>query len=222
MKTQNPWMGRAKKSAGGMTATKFGQDNILRSKPLEVTNPKTEAQMTQRNFFALLIAFVSLFSPDFLKSLFPNRPPKRTRRAELAAQLAPLYVVVAGVKTLDLSSIAKLGNGKKGAFIASDVVYDSTSGNLEINWNDAYDKSILGNTAYNPNLFAIIFADDGSFLRTYDTGATPFDNETTVAISDVNLTTAQAQKDITVILTFSWENQLLENFALGKDKLAAL
>lgn len=222
MKTQNPWMGRAKKSAGGMTATKFGQDNILRSKPLEVTNPNTEAQQTQRNFFKLLIAFVSLFIPDFLKSLFPNRPPKRTRRAELAAQLAPLYEVVAGVKTLDLSSIARLGNGKKGAFKCQSVTYSAQDQNLSIGWENSYDKNILGTGIYNPTLFFIIFANDGSFLRILKTDFTVSDDEWTGAISDLNLTATQAQKEMTAIGTFTWDNESEEEFVLGKVKLAAL
>lgn len=56
--TQNPWIGRAKQSAGNMTLTTWKGKNVMKTKPLSVENPNTEAQQYQRNTLAL---FVSIY-----------------------------------------------------------------------------------------------------------------------------------------------------------------
>lgn len=56
--TQNPLIGRAKQSAGGMTFTTWKGKNVLKTKATSVANPKTEGQLTQR---AKMTALVSIF-----------------------------------------------------------------------------------------------------------------------------------------------------------------
>lgn len=48
MIVQNPLIGRARKSAGGMTATTILGKNVLKATPISVANPKTDAQLAQR------------------------------------------------------------------------------------------------------------------------------------------------------------------------------
>lgn len=55
---QNPITGRSKKKFGtAVFSTQFGQ-NVMRTKPLEVKNPKSEGQVKQRNKFSITVALV--------------------------------------------------------------------------------------------------------------------------------------------------------------------
>ena len=79
MKTQNPWMGRMKGSAGSMTGCKVYDKNVMRAKAFEVNNPKTQAQQTERGFFAQLIAAVATLSDAQLRTLYPQKPKTKSR-----------------------------------------------------------------------------------------------------------------------------------------------
>ncbi len=55
---QNPITGRSKKKFGtAVFTTQFGK-NVMRTKPLEVKNPKTEGQVRQRNKFSTTVDLV--------------------------------------------------------------------------------------------------------------------------------------------------------------------
>ena len=110
MKTQNPWMGRFKGSAGNMTGCKVYDKNVLRAKAFEVSNPNTTAQQTQRNFFKQLAGLVATFSDEQLRTLFGQKPKAMSRRNALSKQLAVSYVVVNGRKEIDYNDITTLGN----------------------------------------------------------------------------------------------------------------
>ncbi len=70
-RVQNPIIGRASGKFGtGVFATLFGQ-NILRSLPVEVRNPRTPAQIAQREKFAAGVAFIKKIYP-FIKQAFPS------------------------------------------------------------------------------------------------------------------------------------------------------
>ena len=110
MKVQNPIIGRAKGSAGGMTASKVYDKNVLRAKAMEVNNPKTTAQMTQRQFFAQLSGVVSTFTPEQLRALFPNKPKTMSRRNALSKQIAEDYTIDGTTKSINFAGIDTLGN----------------------------------------------------------------------------------------------------------------
>lgn len=55
MKTQNPIVGRSSGKLANTIFSKWKQNNVVRSKPLEVANPRTEAQQMQRSKFAFLL-----------------------------------------------------------------------------------------------------------------------------------------------------------------------
>jgi hypothetical protein len=68
--TQNPLIGRASgKFGGAVFATLFGQ-NILRTLPVEVRNPRTPAQTAQRNLFKQAALFIKAIYP-FILHAFP-------------------------------------------------------------------------------------------------------------------------------------------------------
>jgi hypothetical protein len=110
MKVQNPIIGRARGSAGGMTFCKNYDKNVARAKAFEVSNPKTQAQQTQRAFFADLTALCSDFSDDQLRFLFPSKPKTMSRRNALSKQIGQSYEVNGTVKTIDYADIDTLGN----------------------------------------------------------------------------------------------------------------
>ena len=110
MKVQNPIIGRARGSAGGMTFCKNYDKNVARAKAFEVSNPKTQAQQTQRAFFASLTALCSDFSDDQLRCLFPSKPKAMSRRNALSKQIAKWYQINGTEKTIDYAEISTLGN----------------------------------------------------------------------------------------------------------------
>lgn len=110
MKVQNPIIGRARGSAGGMTFCKNYDKNVARAKAFEVSNPNTQAQQTQRNFFKQLTALCADFSEDQLRTLFPNKPKTMSRRNALSKQIAESYAIDGTEKTIDFADIDTLGN----------------------------------------------------------------------------------------------------------------
>lgn len=51
--TQNPLIGRASGAYGGTVFTTFFNKNVIKTKPVTVRNPKTAAQIAQRNLMTL-------------------------------------------------------------------------------------------------------------------------------------------------------------------------
>lgn len=113
MKTQNPIIGRAKGSAGGMTFSKNYDKNVARAKAFEVSNPKTTAQTTERSFFAEVMKLVSSVSEDQLRSIFSVKPKTKSRRNALTSQITAAYSVDGTTKSVDLSKLQAIGNGEK-------------------------------------------------------------------------------------------------------------
>lgn len=110
MKIQSPWMGRIKGSAGNMTGCKVYDKNVMRAKAFEVSNPNTQAQQTQRNYFASLVDLCSDFSDALLRTLFPAKPKTMSRRNAITKQIAMSYEVDGTTKSIDYSNIDTLGN----------------------------------------------------------------------------------------------------------------
>ena len=111
MKTQNPWMGRVRGSAGNMTGCKVYDKNVLRAKAFEVSNPDTAAQQTQRDFFKEVAAIVATVSEEELRSLFGIKPKTMSRRNALSKQIAAAYSIEGNVKNVDFSKLLAIGNG---------------------------------------------------------------------------------------------------------------
>lgn len=133
MKTQNPWMGRAKGSAGGMTASKVYDKNVLKAKAFEVNNPNTAAQQMQRKFFAEATKISNSFSEELLRTLFGQMPKGRSRRSELAAQLMISSVTSLGEKHVNFAGIKQIGNGVK-MNVAITHIESATSESV-VTWN---------------------------------------------------------------------------------------
>ena len=111
MKTQNPIIGRAKGSAGGMTFCKMYDKNVARAKAFEVSNPKTPAQQTERGFFTQLMGAVATVSEDQLRTIYPQKPKTKSRRNMLTTQLSSAFSIDGTTKSLNFSNIEQFGNG---------------------------------------------------------------------------------------------------------------
>lgn len=113
MKSQNPWMGRAKGSAGGMTASKVYDKNVLKAKAFEVNNPNTAAQQNQRTFFKEVSDLVSQLTVEQCRFLCPKAPKGMSRRNFLSKQLASYVTTSSNQKIVDLENVKTLGNAKE-------------------------------------------------------------------------------------------------------------
>jgi hypothetical protein len=146
MKVQNPIIGRARGSAGGMTFCKNYDKNVARAKAFEVSNPNTQAQQTQRAFFAELTALCADFSDDQLRTLFPSKPKTMSRRNAISKQIAESYAVNGTEKTIDYSDIDTLGN-------APVMDFGVTTVENKVSWfTVTLDDSVKSNVAFANNL----------------------------------------------------------------------
>lgn len=113
MKTQNPWMGRARGSAGNMTSSKVFDKNVMRAKAFEVNNPKTAAQTNERNFFAEAQKICQTVSEEQLRSLFGVKPKSKSRRNALLTQLLGMFDPATTPKAFDPEKFTSIGSGSK-------------------------------------------------------------------------------------------------------------
>ena len=166
MKVQNPIIGRAKGSAGGMTFSKVYDKNVARAKAFEVNNPKTQAQQTQRAFFAELTALCSDFSDDQLRFLFPQKPKTMSRRNAISKQIAESYEIEGTTKSIDYSDIDTLGNAPVMDFGVTTCEFSNGSINVIL------DNSVKANLQYGDYDFvaAIVNETQGAISLTTENG----------------------------------------------------
>ena len=153
-KVQNPIIGRAKGSAGGMTFSKNSDQNVMRAKAFEVNNPKTQAQTTQRDYFKTLVALASTFSPEQLRTLFPNKPKKMSRRNAFTRQLSEDVTTSGTTKSINFAGINTLGNAKTMDFGTTTAV--NTDGTIAV----TLDNSVKNNTELGDYMFVAAIVND--------------------------------------------------------------
>ena len=153
-KVQNPIIGRARGSAGGMTFAKNYDKNVMRAKPFEVKNPKTTAQTTQRTYFGLLSDVSASLTVEQLRTLFPSMPKAMSRRNALTKQIAESYSVSGTTKTIDFTEIDTLGNASTMDFGTTTATQTGTT--IAV----ALDASVIANTEVAGNLFGVILVNE--------------------------------------------------------------
>lgn len=149
MKTQNPWMGRFRGSAGNMTGCKVYDKNVLRAKAFEVSNPNTPAQQNQRTFFKEVSELTAMFSEEEMRTLFPAKPKAMSRRNALSKQLAEDNKTVEGQKVVDYAGIDTLGNASTMDFGTTTAIFDSSVISVTL------DAMVQANTTYTNNNFFV-------------------------------------------------------------------
>lgn len=192
MKVQNPIIGRARGSAGGMTFCKNYDKNVARAKAFEVNNPNTPAQQNQRNYFRSLSALVATVTDEQLRTLFPQKPKAMSRRNALAKQLGVSKKTVEGVKQIDFADIDTIGNASTMDFGTTTCAFSGQ--NIAV----GLDAAVVANTVVASNNFMAVIVNDtkGSILVANEAGvvgtgtltiAKPYDWETTDTIHAIPL-----------------------------------
>ena len=87
--------------------------SYMRGIAQSIKNPKTEAQVMQRDYFAHMAQMASQLSNEQLASLFPNSVKGKTHRNLLQMQLDACAVTANGVKRIDLGLLEGIGNSKR-------------------------------------------------------------------------------------------------------------
>lgn len=197
MKTQNPLIGRSTKSKGADTFYTLNGQNIVRNKPLSVSNPRTPAQVSQRVRFTAFTEAANSLPENELNALIPSKQFARNRRSTLQSQLAPAYGAIQNpqsgaiddfIPTFDITKVGDLGTGEVG--------YVGELENLDYNANLGvqFTSSSLGrmiervvDTADADNMAAVLIAKDGCVLQVVDLEKTLADIRTAAADEGFNL-----------------------------------
>lgn len=176
MKTQNPWMGRARGSAGNMTSSKVYDKNVMRAKAFEVNNPKTAAQTNERNFFAQCQDLSNQFSEEQLRTLFGIKPKNKSRRNALLSQILKAYTFSEGNKIFYPSALQSIGNGPKVNTPFLDTVGTNETIEIELNPsmlnispNDYAELYFVGYEDNTSKFYIIDCVMSGQDLGDYDT-----------------------------------------------------
>ena len=125
-------LGGFKGKVGTVIGASWNGISYMKGRPQSVRNPRTEAQVQQRNFFKELQGLVSQLSDEQLISLFPSVNRGMTRRNMFTRQLAAATAVVDDVKTVDLSTLEGIGNGERIDSPMLECLVTDTNGVLDI------------------------------------------------------------------------------------------
>ena len=125
-------LGGFKGTVGTVIGSSWNGIAYMKGKPQSVKNPRTDAQVQQRNFFKEVQGLVSQLSDEQLTSLFPSVTRGMTRRNMLTRQLSAAAAIVDDVKTVDLSTLEGIGNGERIDSPMLESLVSDTNGVLDI------------------------------------------------------------------------------------------
>ena len=126
-------LGGFKGKVGTVIGSSWNGISYMKGQAQSVMNPKTPAQMIQRDFFKEVQDLAGQFSNEKLAFLFPNSPKNMTRRNMLAQQLAADPIVTDDAKHADLVNLNSIGNAATADM--PDVTIDAAGENLTISWD---------------------------------------------------------------------------------------
>ncbi len=109
----------------------------MRGLPQSQKDPKTAAQLAQRNFFREVQELVSQLTYEQLVFLFPNSAKGMSRRNLLVKQLSTDPIIADGAKHADLADITSLGNAPTADL--PDVSITASRSNVIISWETEND-----------------------------------------------------------------------------------
>ena len=130
-------LGGFKGKVGTVIGSSWNGIAYMRGQAQSVRNPKTPAQMIQRDFFKEVQDLAGQFTNEQLAFLFPNSPKNMTRRNALAQQLAADPIVTDDAKHVDLANLNSIGNAATAEMPDVTVAVDGS--NLAISWSGASD-----------------------------------------------------------------------------------
>lgn len=113
-RVQNPIIGRASGSFGNTVFLKYNDNNVIKSKPLEVKPSNTPAQANQRALLKLVAGLVRDLSASgsiAKRSARTGRNPKNTAKSALAKQIFAQVTGVSPDRALQPGGITLQGEG---------------------------------------------------------------------------------------------------------------
>ena len=144
-------LGGFKGKVGTVIGSSWNGIAYMKGQAQSVRNPKTAAQMTQRNFFKEVQELAAQISNEQLAFLFPNSPKNMTRRNMLAQQLAAADPIITdNEKHVNLSSLTTIGNAPTAELPT--VTIEANENFLNIFWQDETDIRTLHANEY-PTVF---------------------------------------------------------------------
>jgi len=134
MKTQNPLIGRsAQKFANSIFSTWKGI-NVVRSKPIEVSNPRSPGQVTQRSKFSAMVALGRLYLNTAKLGLKSLAIKKSEYNAFIGANIDLQNDDGTGIQSSLMTQLV----GSKGSLSnVSAVVANLSAGNVVLDWSIA-------------------------------------------------------------------------------------
>ncbi len=126
-------LGGFKGKVGTVIGSSWNGISYMKGQAQSVRNPKTPAQMIQRDFFKEVQDLAGQFSNEQLAFLFPNSPKNMTRRNMLAQQLAADPIATDDAKHVDLVNLNSIGNAATADM--PDVTIAAAGENLTISWD---------------------------------------------------------------------------------------
>lgn len=180
--TQNPLIGRTKKSFSQNTFYTMNGQNIVRSKAIAVSNPRTPAQVKQRVRFAAFTEAANSLPENELNALIPTKQLARNRRSTLQSQLAPAYGAMQNpqsgalndfIPTFDITKVGDLGTSEVGYIGELVECIQGTAGVLSFDPTQL--SAMIGNlvnTVDTDNMAMVVIAEDGCVLQVLDTNLT--------------------------------------------------
>ena len=130
-------LGGFKGKVGTVIGSSWNGIAYMRGQAQSVRNPKTPAQMIQRDFFKEVQELAGQFTNEQLAFLFPNTPKNMTRRNALTQQLTADPIVTDDAKHVDLANLNSIGNAATADLPDVTVAVDGS--NLAISWSGASD-----------------------------------------------------------------------------------
>ena len=128
-------LGGFKGKVGTVIGSSWNGISYMRGQAQSVRNPKTPAQMIQRDFFKEVQDLAGQFTNEQLAFLFPNTPKNMTRRNALTQQLAADPIATDDAKHVDLANLNSIGNAATAEL--PDVTITAAGENLTISWDGA-------------------------------------------------------------------------------------
>ena len=125
-------LGGFKGKVGTVIGASWNGIAYMKGLPQLQKDPKTAAQMAQRNYFTEIQRLVSQLTTEQLASLYPSVTSGKTRRNMLTHQLAAAAAIVDDVKTVDLSLMEGIGSGERIDSPMLEYIVTDTNGVLDI------------------------------------------------------------------------------------------
>lgn len=150
MKTQNLVFGASSGKLGNVVASRVYGDNIVRSKPLEVYNPRTAKQVNMRTIMAAVVAIAKVA----ILYLAITKRTARTGRSKKMSAYAYLIKDILAAKTGTAPDIAlestgiTLGTGDLYPTVATLITIDVSDNAVTCIWpTDSQNNQTINDTA---------------------------------------------------------------------------